>query len=100
MVRLACECGLETIHMYVYHLFAWAYTNMMCRFYKGHSAESDSIKLEFQVDEVEACSSVGKVELSVLDEILSVESGSKPGLDGASNDGRQQKKEVYYELAN
>lgn len=46
------------------------------------------------MDEVEASSNVGDLESSVLDEILSVESGSKPGLDGTSDDGGRQKKEV------
>lgn len=61
----------------------------------GHSPESDSIKLEVQLDEVEASSNVGDLESSVLDEILSVESGSKPGLDGTSDDGGRQKKEAW-----
>ena len=39
-------------------------------------------------------SHVFDLELSVLDEILSVESGSKPGFDGTSDYGAQQKKEV------
>ncbi|XP_022997907.1 DExH-box ATP-dependent RNA helicase DExH11 isoform X1 [Cucurbita maxima] len=62
----------------------------------GESPKAESIKLEVQVNELEGTSIAPALEKSVLDEILSLDSG---GLslrsDQATDDGGEQKKEAW-----
>ncbi|XP_022948677.1 DExH-box ATP-dependent RNA helicase DExH11 isoform X5 [Cucurbita moschata] len=62
----------------------------------GESPKAESIKLEVQVNELEGTSIAPALEKSVLDEILSLDSG---GLslrsDQATDHGREQKKEAW-----
>lgn len=62
----------------------------------GESPKAESIKLEVQVNQLEGTSIAPALEKSVLDEILSLDSG---GLslrsDQATDDGREQKKEAW-----
>lgn len=58
-------------------------------------AEAESVKLEDESNKTDVSSSPNEPELSLLDDILSVESeGSTTKLDGISDGGGQQKQQV------
>lgn len=63
--------------------------------FEGPLLEAESVKLEDESNKADVSSSPNEPELSLLDDILSVESGgSTTKLDGISDVGGQQKQQV------